>query len=41
MKMRAVAENAIAVSGAPVQPGMVSTGVNITVKYEMTGGPEG
>jgi uncharacterized protein YggE len=41
MKMRAVPEDAIMVSGSPVQPGMVSTGVNITVKYEMTGGPEG
>lgn len=25
-------------SSAPVQPGMVSTGVSITIKYEMTGG---
>lgn len=32
---RAVAMDAVAES-APVQPGMVSTGVNITVKYEMT-----
>lgn len=32
---RAVAMDAVAES-APVQPGMVSTGVNLTVKYEMT-----
>lgn len=40
MRMR-VAADAIAVQGSPVQPGMVSTGVNVTIKYEMTGGPNG
>lgn len=39
MQMRSVAADSIVVSGAPVQPGMVSTGVNITVKYEMVDGP--
>lgn len=39
MQMRSVASDSIVVSGAPVQPGMVSTGVNITVKYEMVDGP--
>lgn len=33
--MRSVAEDSIQVSAAPVQPGMISTGVSITVKYEM------
>lgn len=36
--MRDAAENAIMASAAPVQPGMVSAGVSITVKYEMVGG---
>ena len=40
MKMRAAAD-AIAVQSTPVQPGQVSTGVNVTIKYEMTGGPTG
>ena len=40
MKMRAAAD-AIMVQSTPVQPGMVSTGVNVTIKYEMTGGPNG
>ena len=35
--MRSVAMDA-AEQSAPVQPGMVSAGVNIAVKYEMTGG---
>ena len=35
--MRAVAMDAVAES-APVQPGMISTGVNVTVTYELTGG---
>lgn len=30
------AEDAISVSAAPVEPGLVSTAVNVTVKYEMT-----
>ena len=40
MKMRAAAD-AIAVQSTPVQPGQVSTGVNVTIKYEMTGGQTG
>lgn len=28
-------------AAAPVQPGQVSTGVSITIKYELTGGPDG
>lgn len=42
MEMRA-ASDAIVVTGsrAPVQPGMVSTGVAITIKYEMVGGQNG
>ncbi len=40
MAMRNVAAEVQAES-AMVQPGMVTTGVNITVKYEMTGGPRG
>lgn len=39
-QMRMVASDAVAES-APVQPGMVSTGVSISIKYEMTGGPAG
>lgn len=39
MMMRSAAADAIVVKGSSVQPGMVSTGVSITVKYEMTGGP--
>lgn len=38
MAMRA-ASDAIMVQGAPVQPGQVSTGVSISITYEMTGGP--
>lgn len=39
--MRSVAEDAIQVSAAPVQPGLVSSGVSITVKYEMvSAGPQ-
>ncbi|MHA7818854.1 MAG: SIMPL domain-containing protein [Erythrobacter sp.] len=37
-QMRMMAADAVEES-APVQPGMVSTGVNVTIKYEMTGGP--
>ena len=32
---RALAEDAIEVSAAPVQPGQVSTGVSLSIKYEM------
>ncbi|MEE4199551.1 SIMPL domain-containing protein [Erythrobacter sp.] len=42
--MMARDESAIIVTGAsraPVQPGLVGTGVSITVQYEMTGGPVG
>lgn len=35
-KMRSVALEAAPAPSAPVQPGQVSTAVNITVKYEMT-----
>ena len=35
MVMRQAADEAISVSAAPVQPGQVSTGVSITIKYEM------
>lgn len=41
MALRSVSADAITVSGSPIQPGMISTGVNITVTYEMTGGPAG
>ena len=34
-QMRAVATMDVAEESAPVQPGMVSTSVNVTVKYEM------
>ncbi len=34
--MRSAPEGAISVQGVPVQPGLVSTGVTVTVKYEMT-----
>ena len=37
MQMRMVAADAA--MNAPVLPGEVSTGVSVTVKYEMTGGP--
>lgn len=36
-QMRMMAADAMAES-TPVQPGMVSTGVNVTIKYEMVGG---
>ena len=39
VRLRSVAADAA--MSAPVMPGEVSTGVSITVKYEMTGGPEG
>lgn len=39
MEMRAVSADAIQVFGSRIQPGMVSTGVSLTVKYEMIGGP--
>ncbi|MBV7264589.1 SIMPL domain-containing protein [Erythrobacter ani] len=32
---RDIAESAVAVTASPVQPGQVSTGVNISIKYEM------
>ncbi|AWW74306.1 hypothetical protein CD351_07685 [Erythrobacter sp. KY5] len=35
MAMRDVAENAIQVTGSRIQPGMVNTGVSITIKYQM------
>jgi len=35
MEMRAMAADAQSASIAPVQPGQVSTGVSITIKYEM------
>jgi hypothetical protein len=38
---RSLAEDAIQVSAAPVQPGMVSSGVSITVKYEMVSADPG
>lgn len=34
--MRANVENMVNVQATPVQPGLVSTGVTVTVKYEMT-----
>lgn len=34
-RYRAVASDSISVSAAPVQPGLVSSGVSISVKYEM------
>lgn len=40
MAMRAAADS-IQVSGSPIQPGMVQTGVSITVKYEMVEEPAG
>lgn len=36
-QLRAVQTQA-ADESAPVQPGLVSTGINVTIKYEMTGG---
>lgn len=38
---RSLAEDSIQVSAAPVQPGMVSSGVSITVKYEMVSADPG
>ncbi|MEE4155187.1 MAG: SIMPL domain-containing protein [Erythrobacter sp.] len=38
MAMRSVSADAIKVTGSRIQPGMVNTGVAISVKYEMTGG---
>jgi len=38
MAMRAASADAIQVSGSRIQPGMVSTGVSLSVKYEMVGG---
>lgn len=38
MQARAVQAQA-ADESAPVQPGLVSTGINVTIKYEMVGGP--
>ncbi len=35
MAMRAEAADAITLTAAPVQPGQVSTGVSLTIKYEM------
>ncbi len=39
--MRSIAEESIQATAAPVQPGMVSTGVSITVKYEMVSADSG
>ncbi|MBD2842214.1 SIMPL domain-containing protein [Erythrobacter rubeus] len=41
MVSRDVAENSIALTAAPVQPGQISTGVSITIKYEMVDDDEG
>ena len=38
---RSLAEDSIQVSAAPVQPGMISSGVSITVKYEMVSADPG
>ena len=38
---RSLGEDSIQVSAAPVQPGMVSSGVSITVKYEMVSADPG
>ncbi|EAQ29626.1 putative outer membrane protein [Erythrobacter sp. NAP1] len=35
MAMREVASDSIQVTGSRIQPGMVNTGVNITIKYQM------
>ena len=37
---RALAADSIMVSGAPVQPGQVSTGVSLSIKYEMVSDEE-
>lgn len=34
-----IARDEMQAQSAPVQPGRVSTGVNVTITYEMTGGP--
>lgn len=39
--MRDAVENSIQVAAAPVQPGMISTGVSVTVKYEMVSADTG
>lgn len=39
--MRDVAEQSIRVTAAPVEPGMVRTGISLTVKYEMVNRDEG
>jgi len=38
MKARNVSAEAVAAAAAPVEPGMVSTGVTVTISYELTGG---
>lgn len=40
MMARALAEDSIAAAPPPVQPGLVSTGVSITIKYEMVSDEE-
>jgi len=40
LQPRALAADAIEVSAAPVQPGQVSTGVSLSIKYEMVSDDE-
>ncbi len=39
MKVRNVSAEAVVTASAPVEPGMVSTGVTVTITYELTGAP--